>query len=338
MPGTLSAASILQEEAKMLEIVFSESAAGCFKVAQHYGDGPYHSSVLGVFSAAKDSRRSTKWEIRQAKKKAEAEERAKWERAVPLGGNAGDVYCFASDYSVGDISGDGLSQARADSITRLFSFFPELLPDRLCAIADSRENLEAVAVRAAQGETSRIWYSDQPHEMCGLCWFITQLKSRMGTLPPMQAVRLPNLVRKDDVMINYMGWGGVGPEELHNFWPLSEEVIPAFAAAAQMKWRELQERGGSLRAVINGELRSVPESFYDYEIEAALAKMGNEFHEAELIGNILGRSQLGIGDMWIALRIEKMIQDGRLVPLTQPKPGDIIYRRMLKKAKQRSIR
>ncbi len=60
--------------------------------------------------------------------------------------------------------------------------------------------------------------------------------------------------------------------------------------------------------------------------------MDNEFHEAIVIGNILSKYQLGIGDAWIALRIEKMIENGILIPLTQPKPGDMIYRRMLRKS------
>lgn len=317
----------------MLEIVFNESAAGCLKYAQHCGIGPYHGAV-SVFLKSKDGQRPSEQEIKQAQKKVEAEARAKWERAVPLGGSVRDVFCFAGDYSVGDISGDGLSQARLDSISKLFSIFPEELPDMLSVIDNSIRNFEVLTERIAQGEMPRIWYSEQPEEMCGLCWFLTQLKSRVKTLPPMQAIKLPNLVRKGDVMVRYLGWGGVAPEEFHGFLSLSEEVTPAFATAAQMRWRELQERNTPLRAVVNGTLRSVLENFYDYEIEAELAKMDDEFHEAELIGNILGRSQLGVGDAWIALRIEKMIQDGRLAPLTRPKPGDIIYRRMLKKQRK----
>lgn len=317
----------------MLEIVFSESVEGCFRYAQHCGEGPFK-GVVGVFIAPEDGQRPSEEEFEQARKKAEAKAREKWERSVPLGGDAGDVLCFAGGYSVGDISGDGLSQARVDSVSELFSIFPEALPDMLRIIDDSIKNFQTLTERVTQGETLRIWYSDQPDEMCGLCWFLAQVLERMKTLPPMQTVKLPNLVRRGDVLVSYQGWGQVEPGELHSFLRLSEDVIPAFATAASIRWRELQKQNSPLRAVVNGALRGVSEDFYDHEIEAELSKMGDEFHEAHLIGNVLGR-QLGIGDAWVALRVEKMIRDGRLAPLTRPEPGEIIYRRMLKKVPER---
>lgn len=59
--------------------------------------------------------------------------------------------------------------------------------------------------------------------------------------------------------------------------------------------------------------------------------MQDEFPESHLIGNVIGRYQLGIGDAQIHQRVEKMISEGKLEPITQPEEGDIIYRRKLRK-------
>ena len=55
--------------------------------------------------------------------------------------------------------------------------------------------------------------------------------------------------------------------------------------------------------------------------------------EAYAIGTILGKYQLGIGDVWIALRIEQFIREGMFEVLTIPEPDRPIYRRMLRKTK-----
>ena len=49
------------------------------------------------------------------------------------------------------------------------------------------------------------------------------------------------------------------------------------------------------------------------------------------IGRVLGQAPIGVGDTWFSLRIEQMIRDGLLEPVTQPKPGDPAYHRILRK-------
>jgi hypothetical protein len=66
-------------------------------------------------------------------------------------------------------------------------------------------------------------------------------------------------------------------------------------------WAELQKENAPLRAVINGRLQSVPENFYDDFILREIALEKNEFHEANLIGRIFGKYQLGIGDGWLCV-------------------------------------
>ena len=92
-------------------------------------------------------------------------------------------------------------------------------------------------------------------------------------------------------------------------------------------------KNSPLRAVINGKLVSVSETLYDTLILRELDTLDDEFRESVLVGQVLGKNQLGIGDGWIALRVEQFIKEGLLLPITTPAPNAPIYHRMLKKIK-----
>ncbi len=63
-----------------------------------------------------------------------------------------------------------------------------------------------------------------------------------------------------------------------------------------------------LRASVNGKPMSVRESFYDFMIENTLTEEPQQ--EAEVLGNVLGEYEPGIGDGWLAHRIEAGIRKG----------------------------
>ena len=77
-----------------------------------------------------------------------------------------------------------------------------------------------------------------------------------------------------------------------------------------MLWGILVEENSPLRAVINNRVLSVPEDFYDFLIWKWLKDV--PVKEARLIGDIIGHSQLGVGDWWYARRIEYHIQQGKI--------------------------
>ena len=120
---------------------------------------------------------------------------------------------------------------------------------------------------------------------------------------PKQAVRDKNIV-------SYHSWGEVSAEEFAVFLPyeklLSKEEIHMYA----MLWGILAEENSPLRAVVNSRVLSVPEDFYDFLIWKWLKDA--PIKEARLIGDIIGHSQLGVGDWWYARRIEYYIQQGQI--------------------------
>ena len=136
--------------------------------------------------------------------------------------------------------------------------------------------------------------------------------------------------REDGVVIRKNGWGEVRPEEWSGYQSLAQTAPSALIQGCAARWRELQKENGPLRGMLNGQLVSLPEDVYDSFIFREIEAEPEMFREAEVIGRVLGKYQLGIGDGWIATRIEGMIRTGMLEPVTQPEQG-IPYRRQLRK-------
>lgn len=161
------------------------------------------------------------------------------------------------------------------------------------------------------GEAVRIWYSDTPYSRCGFYSLCQILK---GYENEISAVKLPAHIVRENCIFSYQSWSEVSAEEFAGFLPyekaLSKEEVRMYA----MLWSELIEENSPLRAVVNGKVLSVPEDFYDFLIWKRLKNV--PLKEARLIGDILGQSQIGVGDWWYNRRIEYIILNrGRFVLL-----------------------
>ena len=316
----------------MVEAVFSESACGSLKYAQFFGRGEYGGGLLGIILEPSDGAPSEE-EIAQAKRRAEEEHRRKWERARPMGGRAQDVYGFSLGLSLGDISENIPGPIRRQVLCAYCGFSPSVpgIGEQLDRWIDGgAETLRAVLERSAAGEPVRLWYSDQPDELCGFYWLLARLDG-LEQCGAVSAIKLPRWDQRDNSVVTYTAWGDVPPGEWSRFLPLEQPVSPTLRRACANRWRELQEENAPLRTVLNGTLAGVPEDFYDSFIRRTLARMEREFNESRLIGEVIGRCQLGIGDGLIHRRIQAMVDAGELEALTQAAEGDPVYRRMLRK-------
>lgn len=321
----------------MIEIVFSDSACGSLKMAQHYGEGKYRAGSTGVIVSHADGSKPTKAEVEAAGREAEEKERLAWESATPLGGNPADIYGFSLTLSIGDISENPPGVRRKQALEHLYSVYPNgegcLAAQEMLKSAD--RNSEAVRERAVAGESLRIWYSNQPDEVCGLHWLMGQLNQwkvhgeqvSIVKLPEWEADESGHIVRKS-------GWGEVAPGEWHRYLALQRPATPVFRQSCATHWQELQEENAPLRAMLNGQLVSASEKLYDDFIRREIAAEGGQFQEAVVVGRVLGKYQLGISDAWVALRIEEMIHAGILGVASAAPEGMPVYHRLLTKRVQ----
>lgn len=317
----------------MIEVVFGESAYGSLKVAQGYGKGKYQSGAVSVFMRNTDGVNSSKEEIQAIKQQVEDCERKNWEMTVPLESGREDAYCFDMALSVGDISDNGLGKQRSKVLKQMLSVgcaedIDVLIDEKMQENANA---LTSILERYSTGEEVRIWYSDNPDEICGMHWLMAQFQT-VKKETAIYLVKLPKWeYEKGNTIISRNGWGEIAPGEWGKYISLQEKIQPAFLSVCAMKWRQLQEENAPLRAILNGQLQSVSEEIYDSFILREIAVQENEFKMAVVIGNVMGKYQLGISDVWIAERIEKMIDNGELEVISEAPERGPSYRRKLRK-------
>ena len=67
-------------------------------------------------------------------------------------------------------------------------------------------------------------------------------------------------------------WSEVAPEAFFSYLPLQQVAPPSLIQYYAQCWHTLQEENGSLRAIINNNLLTVPLTFYDFLIIKTFAK------------------------------------------------------------------
>lgn len=309
----------------MIEVLFTESAAGSMQYAK--SEKNIIGSTFGVVLLTDDGHNPTPEEIAREQARVEKEFRRKQENAVPMEGSPRDVACFPLSLSMGDIS-DPISDKRAAFIqSTVLIPGPDFAGIGQTEVNTARESLSKVLDAIEQGQPIRIWYSQNPDELCGLCHLLTLLPKNAD----LRVVQLPPYELGENTMTTYSGWGEIDPMDFGRYQRLERPLTDMERRRFVALWRELQAENGPIRAVVNGQLSTVGADFYDCFILRELAEQPETFQEARLIGEILGRYQLGISDSLIALRIEEFISRGMLEPVTEPEDNCPIYHRWLRK-------
>lgn len=316
----------------MIEIVFTDSACGALKAAQSFGKGKYHGGCIGVFISHGDGTEPTQAEIDEETRKIEEQERIKWEQAVPLGGKAADVYGLCLGLSLGDIQNPLCVDDRIHAYKILWGCWNSDIHEEVVdMILEAGKNLRAIQDRIASGEDARVWYSDDPDELCGFYWLMDQLRILPDGHGAIYAIKQPFMVETGDTIRRYRGLGEVEPGEFHHFLSLAVPVSEFARRYYGNEWKKLQRENTALRASVNGKLSSVPENLHDIYILQEIDVQPDTFKEAIVVGNVLGKHGLSISDGYIHHRINRFIQDGKLIAVTTPKEGDPGYWRILKK-------
>lgn len=90
-----------------------------------------------------------------------------------------------------------------------------------------------------------------------------------------------------------------------------------------MEWSEMLDAGTMLRAVVNGKLLGVPEDFYDFLILQRVTHKPQK--EARVVGDVLGYSQIAVGDWWYFYRIRRLVEKGKIQAMEDHEnPGRIL--------------
>lgn len=301
----------------MVEVVFSDSTKGSMKIAKNYKKGNMLGGAIGYIGTP-----PSKKELKKL------EERLRFEGEA-LDGSSDEVIGVSFYLDIGDISKGVDSEERKKLIFEMFKSPFEDDEGKEISLANHWEEnlagLQKLKDSAQNGEHVRIWYSDAPYSICGFYFINSVLKEYKCKVT---AIKLPKYqTQKNGTVISYSSWGEVNPGKFYQFLPLETRILKLEQKFIASKWTELKKQNTPIRAVINGKLTSVNEDFYDYFIRLNIPE--GEFFMARLIGEVLGRYQLGVGDWWFAQRIRNMIVKGELEVVSD---NEFDYSKILKKS------
>jgi hypothetical protein len=295
---------------QVVEVVFNDSEKGAMRCGQHFSGGGGAASVAILRT---DGEQPAQEEYDAAMAEAKRRYELEMRNGKPLGGKLEDVIALSFALDIGDIASSVTDASRRDLIARMSGADPW---DELRGLSDGIDrhwdgcvsDLNKLTSRAKAGEPVRIWYSDAPYSMCGFCDAVYQLKNVECRI---SAVKLPShLPIGEQGVKSALSWGEVGPGEFAYYLPLESEIPESVRGAVIAGWEKLKRENSPLRVMLNGKLHSAQEDFYDGFIRKEIP--GGTFKAAQLIGLVLGRNGLGIGDWLIARRIQNMIESGEL--------------------------
>ncbi|HZK28398.1 MAG TPA: DUF3658 domain-containing protein [Thermoclostridium sp.] len=287
----------------MLEVVFNQNTKAVMKMAKEY-------DAKGMFTGYNGRKPS----------------RAELSRGQAIGGNAKDVVCIGFALDIGDISKEYTEASRNSVFTQMWGRFGFTDKEREEFFQNQRQDLEKLMTTAKEGTPIRIWESGYPSTVCGF-YFVCHLLRDINC--DLRVISLPDYVKLSDNQIAfYYDWGEMHPGKLYEFLSLEKNLSQSEKQVYSSFWCELVKENAPLRATVNGKLISVSNNFYDHLIVNNIPD--GDFLMARLIGEIMGKYQLGVSDSWYALRIDKMIEANKLLVVAE-KDKSHPYSKILRK-------
>lgn len=296
----------------MIEILFGESEGGAMKLAKNYQEPDYEDGPTAWLGEKPD--------------KATFEDMFAGEA---VGGTSAEVIILPFMLDIGSLREPLDGTYRKKIILEQYGVYwnedeKEEREELEQAVETYGKELQRMEQFAKQGESFRIWYSNKPYSLCGLCHAVSVLRKYECAI---SVVRLPDYVREEEnTTVRYSSWGEVDAGQFYRFLPLEKELSEHEQKVFASRWDELKEEDAPLRVLINGCLVGVKEDFYDFLIRRELPE--GEIIQARLIGNLLLKYPLGISDSWYMNRINHMIETGEIEVV---KEADEIFRRSIRK-------
>jgi hypothetical protein len=315
----------------MLEVVFSESAAGsiAFAISQAT-HAPARPAGIGIIEGAHLSR----FKLHRRYFKALRRQQRQFAQSVPIQNTRQNIVCLPLYLSIGSIAESYIGRKRQAALQMLMQTYPDAHDVTQQLLETGRSALARILNAVCAGESLRIFCSDNPDEASGMYWLAWQLCRAGLSRAGITLAALPRFIQWDSTsqtLMQYCGWGDVAPWHWGRLAQSAYAITPMHLKAMASVWEQLRTQDAPLRAVVNAKLVSMPETLYDSFLLREIDAQPDRFHQARLIGNVLGKYGLGISDAWLALRIQHMIDRGMLKICSHPRQGDPAYHRILEK-------
>ncbi len=237
-----------------------------------------------------------------------------------LGGGRKNIAGISFGLSEGNIKSPIVFQdcPRKSCVYSQFSFSYNKYED----IEDSfdefwQHSIEDLEKLKSNPEKIRIWIDHTPDAQCGLLFIADLLKDSDTEI---HIIELPERIKRDaHCEIEYHGWDEVEPKLFGIF--LDRERILNYQEIEKLsnRWQILKAENAPLRVVENDMIISTDISYYDDLIREAFPT--DTCKISDIIGRVLFMQKVFTGDIFIAKRIQKFIDNGELTVMCDTKDG-----------------
>ncbi|MDR4998925.1 DUF1835 domain-containing protein [Brevibacillus parabrevis] len=234
----------------------------------------------------------------------------------------GSIICLRDDFSIGPIA----HLTTEDGMEQRWQWFKNLL---VATEPDFQEDLELFAQQFQQdrtfaadipaGSTVVLWHGGRcTSDQLGIRYVVSMLQSKSIRFEAVDVSAYSQRIHytvtdEENNTIPYVirSVGEIYSERLHGAWEtkasLSSAQIEEWVHDWEAHWLHSTSR---LRIIENGLVQAVPEDYYD---AALLQCSTRSFQKAgRVIGEVMGRSEQCIGDMYLLQRIQELIRAGKL--------------------------
>lgn len=217
-----------------------------------------------------------------------------------------EIICLGYLLDIGYIDCDLYGIVRKNSIRSLLSygnqgFLYEELEQRFLEYRKEAEKLVSIA---RMGESLRVWGCPMSFSICGLYLLCDMLRDIECEI---NLVDFPEEKRDISSSFGYAHWGILKPRDF---------ISQARAITREEKemysdiWRSLKKENSTLRIVLDGNIKSVSEEYFEDIIWEILPD--GSFNIKEAIGNMIRKMPVYINLGLVTKKIYTWIEDGRL--------------------------
>lgn len=156
----------------------------------------------------------------------------------------------------------------------------------------------------------RIWWTDVPNDVIGL-WWLADLCAKQKLA--IQQVHVPTIFPHptQSALYKITNLGELDPDWLDALAQTATTLTVRDLTAFSFGWQNLHSASNEVRILLNTELLSVPETYFDPLILAAVKTPPKTFAEhVKAIGHLIGEYQISLPDWWWHYRLQQLF-DGK---------------------------
>jgi hypothetical protein len=194
------------------------------------------------------------------------------------------------------------------------AFWQQVVPNEKHPIkVDDMERLLEVSAAMYKDDTAQAWFwmAPAPADVCAYHWVLHYLSKHGGRFFLINIAGLPFLDESGKLYYP-KSLSEILPKELVKARRLARVVTPAEVEVDGDEWRRLVEENTGVRTSEGGKkLASRPEDHYDNQL---ISFCSQQFQKASrIIKQAMAKYYLPVGDLYLAWRLRRMAEDGRLV-------------------------